>query len=65
MRLVVALKLLPTDEQAKVLKNTLKVANEAANVISEVAWERRSFGQYKLHELTYYEVKGNQSADYG
>ena len=47
------------------LKNTLKVANEAANVISEVAWERRSFGQYKLHELTYYEVKGNQSADYG
>ena len=57
MKLVAAIKLLPTDEQARVLEDTLKVTNRAANTISEIAWQRKSFGQYKLHKLTYYEIK--------
>jgi len=57
VKLTVTIKLLPTREQEKALKETLRYSNEAANAISEVAWERKAFGQYKLHKLSYHEVK--------
>ncbi len=55
--MAVTIKLLPTNEQAYVLRETLERANEAANAISEIAWENNSFGQYKLHKLAYHETK--------
>ena len=57
VKLTVQVKLLPSKEQADALKDTLRTSNAAANEISEIAWEHRSFGQYKLHGLSYHAVK--------
>ncbi len=61
MKLVAQLRLLPTSEQADVLKQTLQQANGACNYISEVAWEQRTFGKYALQKLCYQDAK----ADFG
>jgi putative transposase len=57
MKLTVAIKLAPTPEQADPLKETLRTANAAANYVSDTAWERRSFGKYRLQKLCYYDLK--------
>lgn len=57
MKLVAQLKLCPTREQARVLKETLERTNAACNRVSEVAWEQRIFGKYALQRLCYREVK--------
>jgi putative transposase len=57
MKLTVQVKLLPTREQAQALNETLRASNAAANEISEIAWEHRSFGQYKIHKLAYHSVR--------
>src|SRR5690606_3857392 len=36
---------------------TLEVANAAANYVSEVAWETKTFRQYDLHHACYYAVR--------
>lgn len=59
MKLIVQVKLLPSKEQAAALEDTLRRSNAAANEISEIAWERRSFGQYKLHKLAYHPVRAS------
>jgi len=57
MKLVVNLKLKPTQEQAVVLKATLEMANAACNYLSACAWEAKIFGQYHLHKLAYYDTR--------
>src|SRR5215211_362119 len=57
MKLVAQLKLHPTKEQARILKDTIARANAACNRISEVAWEHRTFGKYALQKLCYRDVK--------
>jgi putative transposase len=57
MQLTAKVKLLPTHEQADALKHTFEVANAACNYISERAWEERTFRQYSLHKLVYYDVR--------
>ena len=57
MRLVAQVKLLPRPDQAAVLRQTLKVANAACDYISGEAWDRRVFGQFALHRLTYHQVR--------
>ena len=37
--------------------NTLKEANTQCNVISNVAWEKKVFNQFKLHKDCYYNIK--------
>lgn len=59
MKLTVQVKLLPTREQSDALEDTLRASNAAANEISEIAWERRNFGQYSLHKLAYHPVKAS------
>jgi putative transposase len=59
MKLTVQVKLLPSREQADALKDALRASNSAANEISEIAWEHRSFGQYKLHKLVYHPVRAS------
>lgn len=53
MKLTIGIKLLPTKEQAALLKETLRLANAAANETSRLAWEAKTFGQFKLHKLAY------------
>ena len=43
MKLTLKIKLLPTDEQANLLLETMKEANTVCNAISDVAWEKRIF----------------------
>src|SRR5712692_4048519 len=57
VKLTAQVKLQPTPEQADALKRTLKVANVACNYISGVAWQSKTFGQYKLHHLVYADVR--------
>ena len=57
MQLTAKVKLLPTSEQADMLKRTLETANAACNYISERAWKERTFRQYSLHKLVYYDVR--------
>jgi IS605 OrfB family transposase len=53
MKLMAQVKLLTDDVQASALKETLETANRACNVISEYAWENKTFRQFPLHGLTY------------
>jgi len=53
MKLTLQIKLLPTKEQAQSLLDTMKVSNVACNKISDVAWEKREFNQFRLHHLIY------------
>ena len=51
------LKLVPSPEQAALLRDTLRRANDAANAISVVAWRERTFRQFKLHKLVYAQTR--------
>jgi putative transposase len=57
MKLIAQIKLLPSPEQANALRKTLEVANTACNYISTQAWDRKTFRQFPIHKLTYYDVK--------
>jgi putative transposase len=61
MKLTVAVKLQPSQEQAHALLQTIERANAAANYISEWAWYNCTFRQYDLHKALYYEVKRRYS----
>ena len=58
MKLTLKIKLLPTDEQAKSLLQTIKEANKACNLISDIAWQQKAFQQFKLHNASYHTIKG-------
>jgi IS605 OrfB family transposase len=57
MKLTAKVKLKPTTEQKELLEQTLETANLAANHISEIAWAEKTFRQFSLHKLVYYDVK--------
>lgn len=57
MKLTVAVKLLPSKQQAGALRETLCRSNAASNYVSRVAWRERKFGKSSLQKLCYYEVK--------
>lgn len=59
MKLTLQLKLLPSEEQAGSLLQTLKESNSACNHISDIAWQNQVFNQYKLHHLTYHSLKAS------
>jgi putative transposase len=47
----------PTPEQAKALLNTMEAFNAACNYASMAAWESRTFRNYDLRKLCYYDVR--------
>ncbi|TCO48952.1 RNA-guided endonuclease InsQ/TnpB family protein [Actinocrispum wychmicini] len=57
MKLVVQVRLLPDAAQAAALASTLRSCNEAANWVSQVAFERRTFHEYALRKHTYGNLK--------
>lgn len=57
MKLIAQVKLQPTEQQADALRRTLIAANQAANSISDIAWETKQFRQFDLHHATYYAVR--------
>ena len=57
MKLILQIKLEPTQEQADKLLKTIEVFNESANAISEIAWDNKCFNQFSLHYLVYHKIK--------
>ena len=57
MKLTAKVKLLATNEQRDALLQTMRVANEACNYISDYAWENETFGKYALQKAIYYDVR--------
>lgn len=57
MKLTAKLKLLPTEEQATILKQTLQTANAACNYISQRAYDAQTFRQFPLHKLVYADIR--------
>ena len=53
----IQIKLLPTDEQADALEETMRRFNAACNWVAERAFERQLANSYTLHKLYYYEVR--------
>ncbi|MBU0976783.1 MAG: transposase [Nanoarchaeota archaeon] len=59
MKLTLKIKLLPDKEQVDLLLSTIKEANTACNVISDVVWQNKVFNQFKIHNLCYYNIKSS------
>ena len=57
MKLTLKIKLLPTDEQANLILDTMKQANTVCNAISDVAWQEKIFNNFKLHHKVYHSYK--------
>jgi len=57
MKLVVMVKLSPSEEQYRALLETLERFNEAANWIAGVAFENRTASKYRLQKLIYHDVR--------
>ncbi|MFC4894055.1 RNA-guided endonuclease InsQ/TnpB family protein [Streptosporangium amethystogenes subsp. fukuiense] len=57
MKFVVQVRLFPTPAQEAALADTLRLCNEAANLVSRVAWERKVFRNYDLRVHSYGELK--------
>ena len=57
MKLTLKIKLLPTDEQANLLLETMKEGNTVCKVISDVAWQEKIFNNFKLHHKVYHSYK--------
>ena len=57
MKLILQIKLLPAKGQAQSLLDTFKSCNSACDQISSIAWQNKTFNQYKLHHKTYHIIK--------
>jgi IS605 OrfB family transposase len=57
MKLIANIKLLPTREQDKALRETLERCNQACDWLSGKAWEAVKFQQFALHKITYAECR--------
>jgi putative transposase len=61
VKLTLKIKLLPSKEQADLLLQTIKEANAVCNTISEIAWEKKVFNQFKIHNEVYHTLKGSSN----
>jgi putative transposase len=59
VKLTLKIKLLPSDQQANWLLQTIQEANRACNLISGMAWEKKAFQQFKLHKASYHSIKAS------
>jgi putative transposase len=57
VKIVVQVKLLPDARQAPALEATLRAVNDAANLVSAVAFGRRVFREYDLRKQVYGDLK--------
>ena len=57
MKLTLKIKLLPTETQSKLLIKTIREANACCNSISEIAFNKKIFNQFKIHKEVYHQFK--------
>lgn len=56
VKLTAKVKLVTTTAQKDLLTRTLRMANQACNHISVIAWDHQTFAQFRLHGLAYYDT---------
>lgn len=61
MKLIAQVRLNPTKEQAKLLKQTIEQANATCDAISELAFNSQTFGQYAIHQAYYSKIRESSS----
>ena len=61
MKLTAQIRLLPNPEQASALLLTLERGNEACNLVSEYAFDHKTFSTFDLQKVLYHSIK----ADFG
>src|SRR5689334_20527107 len=59
MKLIAQIKLLPSCQQAQLLKATLQRANAACNAISDYAWQHHCFNKYTLQKALYTSLRAD------
>ncbi|WP_214107101.1 RNA-guided endonuclease InsQ/TnpB family protein [Acrocarpospora catenulata] len=57
MKFVVQVRLFPTPAEEAALADTLRLCNEAANLVSRAAWDMKTFRNYDLRRHTYTRLK--------
>lgn len=57
MKLTAQIQLLPTKEQAELLKQTMIEANKVCNFVSQIAWDDKLFSAFKLQKSCYSYVR--------
>lgn len=57
MKTTLKIKLCPSDEQHKMLKQTMIKFNAACNYVSEVAFKENNWSAFNLHKIVYYDVR--------
>jgi predicted transposase len=57
MKLTLKIKLLPTAEQVELLLETIQEANSVCNAISDIAWSKKVFNNFKIHHEVYHAYK--------
>lgn len=57
MQITTKIKLLPTEEQGKLLFDTMRLYNEVCNYISEYAFETKTKKQFDIHALVYEDAR--------
>ena len=57
MKLTVQIKLMPTPEQATVLRKTLETVNAAANRLSKLAWDVNEFRRFPMQKTFYRQIR--------
>jgi IS605 OrfB family transposase len=57
MKLALKVKLLTNEKESDQLRQVMLSFNRAANYVSKVAFDSKTFGQVNLHKLVYYEIK--------
>lgn len=53
----VKIRLCPSSKQVDQLLKTMERFNEACNIISQIAFENKTFGKVALHRLCYYQIR--------
>ena len=57
MKLTANIKLQCSKEQHQILLQTLETCNKACNYISQICFDKKVFGQFKVHKLIYKEIR--------
>jgi len=57
VKLTLKIKLLPTKEQEKLIIDTMKEVNTVCDAISEMAFSKKIYNQYKIHHEIYHPFK--------
>lgn len=58
VNLSIKLKLNPTEDQKKILKESLDQYTAGYNFVCQTAWDAKESNRVNIHHLTYYQVKG-------